>query len=172
MTVIGYRVSTTDQALSIQEAALKAAGCPSEPRSGRGPRGTPHGAEALRDRGGEMENRTTANRTTARHRTLRPAATAKTARVTGASASFCWFVEHFPYSARELIERERLLKQPHSRIKATVVDDGVARIARREQDLQAGPRDRRLISKHPSGPARQDHVGEQKVYAVIRPQNR
>jgi hypothetical protein len=35
MTVIGYaRVSTTDQALSIQEAALKAAWCPSEPRSG------------------------------------------------------------------------------------------------------------------------------------------
>jgi hypothetical protein len=27
-----------------------------------------------------------------------------------------WFVEHFSYAARELIEREWLLQQPHSRI--------------------------------------------------------
>ena len=40
--------------------------------------------------------------------------------------SFCHFIEHFPYAARELIEGEGLLKQPHSRIKATVVDDSVA----------------------------------------------
>jgi len=44
MTVIGYaRVSTTDQDLSIQEAALKAAGCDTvrvEKRSTRQRRGT------------------------------------------------------------------------------------------------------------------------------------
>jgi Resolvase, N terminal domain len=34
MTVIGYaRVSTTDQSLDIQEAALKAAGCGNSPQS-------------------------------------------------------------------------------------------------------------------------------------------
>jgi DNA invertase Pin-like site-specific DNA recombinase len=48
MTVIGYaRVSTTDQDLSIQEAALKAAGCHvirAEKRSGT----TTEGREALR----------------------------------------------------------------------------------------------------------------------------
>jgi DNA invertase Pin-like site-specific DNA recombinase len=48
MTVIGYaRVSTTDQDLSIQEAALKAAGCQvirAEKRSGT----TTEGREALR----------------------------------------------------------------------------------------------------------------------------
>jgi hypothetical protein len=101
-----------------------------------------------------------------------PTASTRESSITRASASFCWLVEHFPYATRELIERERFLKQPHSRIKATMVDDGVARIARREQDLQTGPRDRRLLSKHPSGPAGQDNVGEQEVYAVIRPQNR
>ena len=48
MTIIGYaRVSTTDQDLSIQEAALKAAGCEvirAEKRSGT----TTEGREALR----------------------------------------------------------------------------------------------------------------------------
>jgi DNA invertase Pin-like site-specific DNA recombinase len=48
MTIIGYaRVSTTDQDLSIQEAALNAAGCeviPAEKRSGT----TTEGREALR----------------------------------------------------------------------------------------------------------------------------
>src|ERR1700749_3755882 len=48
MTIIGYaRVSTTDQDLSIQEAALKAAGCQvirAEKRSGT----TTEGREALR----------------------------------------------------------------------------------------------------------------------------